>query len=416
MKKTNKNLLAVTAVAAALLLTGCASAETASAVRNLALNARSAQHNKPAETQEYDREDNTVEYEYTKDGVEYEVETDATTGEVKEVETEPAETKPEQKEKSEPKPQKTTKNVTLAEAKKIAYNHAGVNTNNLYDVSAELDDDVYEVEFSSKGTEYNYKVSKAGKVLSHYTEKDDDYVKPTPKPQATPKPQKTTKNVTLAEAKKIAYNHAGVNTNNLYDVSAELDDGVYEVEFSSKGTEYNYKISKAGKVLSHYTEKDDDYVKPTPKPQATPKPQKTTKNVTLAEAKKIAYNHAGVNTNNLYDVSAELDDGVYEVEFSSKGTEYNYKVSKAGKVLSHYTEKDDDYVSPSKKASNITKAKAKSIALNHAGVSADSIRSYEIELDDGVYEISFEKGRTEYEYKINAKKGEVLRATKEKDD
>ena len=250
MKKTNKNLLAVTAVAAALLLTGCASAETASAVRNLALNARSAQHNKPAETQEYDREDNTVEYEYTKDGVEYEVETDATTGEVKEVETEPAETKPEpeQKEKSEPKPQKTTKNVTLAEAKKIAYNHAGVNTNNLYDVSAELDDDVY------------------------------------------------------------------------------------------------------------------------------------------------------------------------EVEFSSKGTEYNYKVSKAGKVLSHYTEKDDDYVSPSKKASNITKAKAKSIALNHAGVSADSIRSYEIELDDGVYEISFEKGRTEYEYKINAKKGEVLRATKEKDD
>ena len=64
-------------------------------------------------------------------------------------------------------------------------------------------------------------------------------------------------------------------------------------------------------------------------------------------------------------------------------------------------------------AYNIGEAKAKQIALTHAGVSEGSIREYECELDreDGimVYEIDFECGNYEYEYEINAITGEIVK-------
>ena len=63
------------------------------------------------------------------------------------------------------------------------------------------------------------------------------------------------------------------------------------------------------------------------------------------------------------------------------------------------------------------KSKAKSIALNHAGVSAanaDFIR-VELDYDDGikVYEIEFDAGDFEYEYEINAKSGKIRDYDKE---
>jgi len=425
MKKRNRNLLTVTAIAAALLLTGCGSALEGGVAsinkshETLATGAHGTQlSGKTIVKQEVDKEDNTVEYEYIENGKEVEVEVDAATGEVIETETEPVE---EVKKEAKTEAKAEVKTITLAEAKAKAIAHAKVDESTLYDVSAELDDGVYEVEFSSKGTEYNYKISKTGEILKNYTEVDDDYVEKTTKTEtkSETKKESTTKTITLEEAKAKAIAHAKVDESTLYDVSAELDDGVYEVEFSSKGTEYNYKISKQGEILKNYTEVDDDYVEKTTKTEtkSETKRESTSKTITLAEAKAKAIAHAGVKESALYDVSAELDDGVYEVEFSSKGTEYNYKISKTGEILKNYTEVDDDYVEPTKtETKKITKSKAKSIALNHAGVKADSIRGYEIELDDGVYEISFEKGRTEYEYEIKATTGEILRHSKEKDD
>ena len=56
--------------------------------------------------------------------------------------------------------------------------------------------------------------------------------------------------------------------------------------------------------------------------------------------------------------------------------------------------------------------KAKSIALNHAGVSASQTTELKVErdTDDGVleYEVEFKAGGMEYEYKIDARTGGVL--------
>ena len=67
----------------------------------------------------------------------------------------------------------------------------------------------------------------------------------------------------------------------------------------------------------------------------------------------------------------------------------------------------------------ITKEDAKSIALKNAGVTDNEIYDYDIDLDleNGilVYEISFEKDATEYEYHINASDGTILKSHNEPD-
>ena len=253
MKKRNRNLLTVTAIAAALLLTGCGSALEGGVAsinkshETLATGAHGTQlSGKTIVKQEVDKEDNTVEYEYIENGNEVEVEVDAATGEVIETETEPVE---EVKKEAKTEAKAEVKTITLAEAKAKAIAHAKVDESTLYDVSAELDDGVYEVEFSSKGTEYNYKISKTGEILKNYTEVDDDYVEPT---------KTETKKITKSKAKSIALNHAGVKADSIRGYEIELDDGVYEISFEKGRTEYEYEIkATTGEILRHSKEKDD---------------------------------------------------------------------------------------------------------------------------------------------------------------
>ena len=65
---------------------------------------------------------------------------------------------------------------------------------------------------------------------------------------------------------------------------------------------------------------------------------------------------------------------------------------------------------------NISKSKAKSIALQDAGLKASQIYDYEIELerDNGVlhYEVSFEYNGKDYDYEIDAKTGKILSVEK----
>ena len=68
-------------------------------------------------------------------------------------------------------------------------------------------------------------------------------------------------------------------------------------------------------------------------------------------------------------------------------------------------------------SSDITKEKAKRIALTHAGASEDKIQRFESKADweDGrqVYEIEFDFEGLEYDYEIDAKTGEILKFGKE---
>ena len=61
------------------------------------------------------------------------------------------------------------------------------------------------------------------------------------------------------DAKEIALTHAGLNTGAVKGLSIELDlgEGTYEVEFVTKGIEYEYEIDAyTGKILQ--AEKDRD--------------------------------------------------------------------------------------------------------------------------------------------------------------
>lgn len=130
------------------------------------------------------------------------------------------------------------------------------------------------------------------------------------------------------------------------------------------------------------------------------------------------------------EVDPELDESPahYEVEIRSQtGEEFEYKVDAyTGTILESKREAADGtevpVVQPSKPAASgdIGYAKAKSVALNHAGVSEGKAYDMEIELDDEdgtlVYEVEFKSGNMEYSYEINAASGAILKHEAEIDD
>ena len=133
------------------------------------------------------------------------------------------------------------------------------------------------------------------------------------------------------------------------------------------------------------------------------------------------------------EVDPELDESPahYEVEITGRnGEEIEYKIDAySGAVIEAKREAaDDDEASetqPAKPAQpgtaqNIGHAKAKSIALNHAGVDANTVYDMNIQLDveDGtiIYEVEFKSGNREYDYEIDAATGAILHHETEIDD
>lgn len=133
------------------------------------------------------------------------------------------------------------------------------------------------------------------------------------------------------------------------------------------------------------------------------------------------------------EIDPELDESPahYEVELHTAWGEFEYLVDAyTGKVLSG--QKDllsivsgqgdvskpvDSKTTPS---GDIGYAKAKSIALNHAGVNENKAYDIGIELDDEdgrlVYEVEFKSGNVEYDYEIDASSGAILKHETELDD
>ena len=132
------------------------------------------------------------------------------------------------------------------------------------------------------------------------------------------------------------------------------------------------------------------------------------------------------------EIDSELDESPahYEVELHTAWGEFEYLVDAyTGKVLSGQKNlltaastpsETMKPTAPSEAAQNIGHAKAKSIALNHAGVSENEAYDMEIELDDEdgtlVYEVEFKSGGMEYSYEINAASGTILKHEAEIDD
>ena len=136
------------------------------------------------------------------------------------------------------------------------------------------------------------------------------------------------------------------------------------------------------------------------------------------------------------EVDPELDESPahYEVELQTAWGEFEYLVDAyTGKVLSgqkdllaavsasnETTKPSGQKPAPSGTVQDIGYAKAKSIALNHAGLSENQAYDMDIELDDEdgklVYEIEFKSGNMEYDYEIDAATGAILKHEAEIDD
>ena len=203
-----------------------------------------------------------------------------------------------------------------------------------------------------------------------------------------------------------------------------------------------YSDTAAPELQNHEVQSDLSQSNQTDPAAATPQ---TPSYITPDEAKEIALNHAGVSAADARwdDREFDLENGktIYELSFDANGLEYEYDIdARIGEVLKAHSERDDDRSAASSSATQNTTSgkpaasdksassgsdyigleKAKSIALQKAGVSASSVRweQAEFDYDDGrpIYELDFDANGLEYEYDIDARTGEVLKAHSERDD
>jgi uncharacterized membrane protein YkoI len=277
------------------------------------------------------------------------------------------------------------------------------------------------------------------------------------------------------KAEMFAFADAGVDPVSAHDVHSEFDfeNGMflYEVDFEAEGTEYDYGIhafngtvvKKNARIVNAYkaatnTSAAADQTTATDKaaPETTAVSEQTTddagvtdvtqdsadrattadqtataampqtveaaearsqnmETIGLAAAKATALDNAGLSESDVTFTKAELDtdDGMlkYDLEFFTSSNEYDYEVNaQSGAIIEKSVEAIERSVKEQK--SYIGVDKAKTVALEHAGIStaSASFSKAKLDNDDGkvVYEIEFYVGRTEYDYEIDAYSGTIL--------
>ena len=215
-----------------------------------------------------------------------------------------------------------------------------------------------------------------------------------------------------AKAKSIALAHAGLTESQatfLY-VKLDYDDGrwEYEVEFYRDGTEYDYDIDALTGAIRSVDYDAEHYV---------PAGSQNGNVIGEAKAKSIALAHAGLTESQVtfVHVALDYDDGrmEYEVEFYAGSTEYDYDIDAATGAILSFDQDAEHYTAPagSQNGNVIGAAKAKSIALERAGLTESQVDYIKCQLDydDGrmEYEVEFRSGGWEYEAEIDAATGAV---------
>lgn len=157
-------------------------------------------------------------------------------------------------------------------------------------------------------------------------------------------PQTSTKLISLEAAKESALTDAKLNPNQVSFHQAKLDWDkglqVYDLEFVSGNTEYDYEIDAATGAIR---EKDIDH-------KQNPGNQNNNNNagtmLSPEQAKAIALANASLKANQVTFSKVKLDneDGlqVYEVKFTSGNMEYEYEIDAiSGRIIDFSKELDD---------------------------------------------------------------------------
>jgi uncharacterized membrane protein YkoI len=281
--------------------------------------------------------------------------------------------------------------ISLEDAKKIALNDANLTEDSVTFTSAKLDTEdgnsVYEIEFYAENVEFEYEI---------YANNGTIYSK--------------SKEITVANKQEASTETAKQPT------KTEAKDNTTEVKEKDTNADNNTKVNKT-------TTKSES------------KKQKATANmITLDTAKKKALADADVTAASVTFTEAKLDydDGVavYEIEFYTSSREYDYEINaNTGAVHDKSVEVREKKENEQPKSNDnntgssgdyIGVDKAKSIAVNHAGLSISDVTFSKTKLDhdDGntVYDIEFFKDGIEYEYEVDASSGKILEYDIEQDD
>ena len=314
-------------------------------------------------------------------------------------------------------------------AKTAALKHAGFSASQVTFLDAEYDYDdgrmIYEVEFHVNGTEYDYDIDAlTGAVVKYQSEKSGTNTSGSSSSSAD-----TSAYIGESAAKTAALNHAGVKESSTKYCNAwlEWDDGrpeCYEVEFMVNNTRYEYKIALTSATV---LESEQETYSNSSSTTGTSTSSGTTSGSSSADigesaAKAAALKHAGLSESQVtgMKVQRDRDDGrlEYEIEFWSGSTEYDYTINAAdGTVLgadkeTHASSNSGSSNTSSSSSGDIGSAKAKSVALSHAGVSESQTTEMKVQQDrdDGrlEYEVEFKSGGKEYEYTIDAASGTIL--------
>lgn len=251
--------------------------------------------------------------------------------------------------------------------------------------------------------------------------------------------------VTETEAASIAMEHAGVKEDDALSlrVSQEEEDGVavYDVEFATADRRYHCDVVRSsGEVLNFSynavtsgddqaddgaaaqtsgTQESSASAAQTDDASASSAQQSTASSGAIdeAQARSIALEHAGVAEGDakFYRVERDNDDGraVYEVEFYSGNTEYDYEISaETGEILS-YDSDIEGWAAQSGNAegSAVTLEQARELVLERVPGAAASDVQIEQDREDGrdIYEGEVYYDRTEYEFEIDASTGSFIK-------
>lgn len=374
----------------------------------------------------------------------------------------------------------TTEYIGVDKAKAIALENAGIKEKDVKDLEVELDRErtavVYEVSFDAQGYEYDYDIDAvSGDIVRTRREIDDagrlpaatanDDTLTTEAPAETENVPETTTAATepakqtqpttpttvvehsaedyigADRAKEIALSHAGLAEADVWDLKSELDMErgvvVYDVDFDGENYDYDYEIDAFnGDILRSDKERENNV-----RPAAT---NATTANsgnyIGEARAKEAALKHAGLSESDVWDLKAELDREhgtvVYDVSFETENYDYDYDIDAVSGEVVRSEKEPENNVRPtatSDSGNYIGTDRAKEIALDHAGLTANGVIKLKAEFDhddhgyehdhdhgnhehcDAIYEVSFEANGYEYDYDIDAVSGDILHSEKERD-
>lgn len=256
---------------------------------------------------------------------------------------------------------------------------------------------------------------------------------------------KSTASITSEQAETTALNHAGLKETDVTFLKTRLDreDGrtVYDVEFYNGYQEYDYEIDATTGAIISFDYDAEDYTGYTgttnanantgtnasanmsSNTSASANANASAAAITAEQAKETALTHAGLKESDVTFVKAKLDrdDGrlVYDVEFYSGYTEYDYEIDASTGAIISFDYDAEHYNAPaattnqsssSNSGSYIGESAAKAIAAGKISGATEADVWLHLDYDDGraVYEGSCIYGEIKYEFEIRATDGVIL--------